>query len=51
MDYAVLAFALMFFLWVDTLLMTFIAMALTGVGIGGSMYIQDQLLAQVIDDD
>ena len=51
MDFAVLAFAVTFFLWVNSLLMTFIAMALTGIGIGGSMYIQDQLLAQIIDDD
>lgn len=51
MDFAVLAFAVTFFLWIDTLIMAFVAMALTGIGIGGSMYIQDQLLAQIIDDD
>ena len=26
-------------------------MAIAGIGVGGSMYIQDQLLAQIIDDD
>jgi GPH family glycoside/pentoside/hexuronide:cation symporter len=51
MDFAVLAFAVTFFLWIDDLLMAFVAMAIGGIGIGGSMYIQDQLLAQIIDDD
>ena len=51
MVFVVLAFACTFFLWIDDLLMAFITMAIGGIGIGGSMYIQDQLLAQIIDDD
>jgi len=50
-DFAVLAFGVTFFLWIDDLLMAFVAMIFGGIGIGGSMYIQDQLLAQIIDDD
>ncbi len=49
--FAVLAITLTFFLWIKGLLTAFISMGLGGIGIGGSMYIQDQLLAQIIDDD
>ena len=51
MDFAVLAIGLSFFLWIDDLLMAFVTMIIGGIGVGGSLYIQDQLLAQIIDDD
>ncbi len=51
LDFIVFAIGATFFLWIDDLLMAFVAMAIAGVGVGGSMYIQDQLLAQIIDDD